>query len=184
METLLKAQETPISDTFIRHYLPNTQVITYEQLGNYSTITELLPNKKDAVVLLFLTAENFGHFCCILRNRNKILFFDSYKFRPDKQLLFIDKHERKQLNQEIPHLSYLLNQALKNGMMVTFSETQFQNINDPNIATCGRYCIAIIQYWFRTINPSLKGFYNYFKKLQEKYELTNDLLVSKIVPDY
>jgi hypothetical protein len=69
-------------------------------------------------------------------------------------------------------------------MMVTFSETQFQNINDPNIATCGRYCIAIIQYWFRTINPSLKGFYNYFKKLQEKYELTNDLLVSKIVPDY
>ena len=72
-------------------------LITYDEIPNYSNITELMGKGKKCV-LLYKTSENFGHWCCIYEHKGTIYFFDSYGFIPDEQLKFAQKQLRGGLN--------------------------------------------------------------------------------------
>ena len=61
--------EYALSDADIKNQLPpsGVRLIEYPQLKNYNSITELLPNKKDAVIILVqIKNKHNGHIYLIL----------------------------------------------------------------------------------------------------------------------
>jgi hypothetical protein len=172
----------PLSNDDIKKYLKNINIVNYSDLGNYQSINELLPKKMDAVVLFVkTTSHSSGHWCAILRNKNNIYYFDSYGLRVDKNLLFQkSKYIRKQLNQNIPHLSYLLNNALKDGFKVGFNEVKFQNDSKGfGAATCGRWVVYRILKHLEGYTPL--QFKKHIENLVEKYELAPDFIITKLI---
>jgi hypothetical protein len=172
----------PISNVDINKYLKNVNIVNYSDLGNYETITDLLPKQIDAVVLFVKTMSNsMGHFCSIMRNKNNIYYFDSYGLRVDKNLMFQkSKYIRKELDQNIPHLSYLFNQAIKNGFKIFFNEVKYQDDNKSfGSATCGRHSVYRILKHFEGYTPL--EYKKHIESLVEKYELKPDFIITKLI---
>ena len=172
----------PLTDSDIRKYIPDIKIVNYDDLSKVNSIVQLLPNKKDAFILIYESQPNVGHWVCVIREDKKIVFFDPYGYRPDKFLSFTPKNMRKVLNQEIPHLTLLLNEALDLGFKVFFNEFEFQNRNKPSTATCGRHVVGVIKYFASRRKPTLDKYHKLIMKLSKTHQLTPDLLISKLVP--
>lgn len=173
----------PLSSLDIKHYLgDNANVLVYDDLLEYDSIMQLLPKKKDFAVILFRTAEDYGHWITLIRNGNNILHYDPYGNRPDRIMEWNSAYMNRSLGQDFPQLSYLLNNALDEGFRVTFNETQYQKRSDHSFATCGRWCVSVNLYYLRNKNPTLKGFYDMIMQLCNAYELVPDLVITKIIP--
>ena len=147
-------------------------VMTYTQLANYDNIENVLgPNK--AVVLLYLTKWNYGHYTCLfLNSNNKLHYFDSYGDTPDYLLKYIPEYFREESLQKLPHLTYLL---WKCKYQIEYNDYKLQKMG-KNITTCGRWCII------RLLNKELsdKQFAENFinkKKPADKiiYEMTKNI---------
>lgn len=159
----------------------DVRILTYEQLGEYNSLSELLPKEHDGIIILFERKEGEGHWLALLRGSKKnVLFFDSLAYRPDKQLLWNSKATNKRLGQDTPHLTYLLNEGLKEGFKISFNETKFQD-EQKGFTTCGRWVSMILLYYKHNKNPTLKGFYNKIMDLSKKYELAPDLAITKFM---
>jgi len=171
----------PMSNEEIENY--GFRFLTYSDLSNYNSIVDLLPNKTyDSVIILVRTKINYGHFLCVVRLGNRILFFDSYGYRPDKKFYNTSEYMRRKINQDIPLMSYFLNEALDKGFKVSFSEYKFQ---DPDIEsnTCGRWCVLFCKYFKVNINKSIKDFICFVLNESKKYDnIDLNLLVSMLVP--
>lgn len=113
------------------------KVLTYPELIKYNSIEELLGNV-EAVIILYLTSKNYGHWCCLFKypNSNKIEFFDSYGLIIDDELAFVDDNFRVDNNMAYPHLTYLLT---KYDGPIEYNEFQLQDPNDTKSQTCGRH---------------------------------------------
>jgi len=175
MSNLYENAEISLSDLDVKQNLPNVKIVKYEELKNYNSIQELLPNKVDAIV----NRPNCGHWLAILRNINQIHFFDSYGYRPDKQLLWTEKYMRKELNQDFPFLSLLLNKAVDDGFKVSFNEVQYQK-KDDGINTCGRWVIYRIRDFLQN-RRTPQQFKKHIESLIKSYELIPDLIITKLV---
>lgn len=148
----------------------NVDIITYQELSKINDIDQLFNNVRN-VVILFETRDNYGHWCLIFKtNWNSIEFFDSYGFKPDAELKFIDSYFRLKNNMEYPHLTQLLLDSKYN---IEYNNHRLQS-KIGNINTCGRWVVC------RIILSDLNSdeFYNIFKKFKKKDEivlkLTND----------
>jgi hypothetical protein len=172
----------PLSDDDIRKAVPYAPIVRYEELAEYDSIEELLPESRSAIVLFVATeGPSSGHWCAVMRSDMNIYFFDSYGLRPDKNLLFAPRNLRKGLNQSKPHLSYLLNHALKTGFKISFNEVKYQSDN-VSIQTCGRWVVSRISFNKYEQNNEPE---NYKKLIQDKmksYEVFSDLLICLLVP--
>jgi hypothetical protein len=112
-------------------------LILYPDIKDIKNIQQLL-GKYNRCVILYLTSQNYGHWCCIfLDNNSELHFFDSYGIMPDCELKFIDNDERTELNQKVPYLSKLI---IKSGYITNYNNYKFQK-EDPNITSCGYHCI-------------------------------------------
>lgn len=112
-------------------------LVLYPDIKNIQNINELLGKYKRCVIL-YLTSQNYGHWCCIFLSKNKELhFFDSYGIMPDCELKFINNNERTILNQKIPYLSELI---LKSNYETNYNSYKFQKEKE-NITSCGYHCI-------------------------------------------
>lgn len=110
-------------------------VISYEDLHNLETLDSvLLPY--DAVVILYQTSEDFGHWVTLLRRGNTLEFYDSYGLKPDEELDLSNAfHKRVHEGKVVPHLSHLMKQ---DGYRVVYNKERLQkNLADVN--SCGRY---------------------------------------------
>jgi hypothetical protein len=178
---LYDASHYSLSDGDIKKYLGSgTKIIKYEELDKYNSITELLPNDKDFVVLLFEREPDVGHWVCVIRNKKSILYFDPYGNRVDKIMVWNSNYMNKKLGQDFPYLSWLLNKAVDDGFKVTFSEVKFQD-EKSNFTTCGRWVCSVCFYFMHNEHPTLRGFYNKIVDLGRKFELVPDLVVTKIM---
>lgn len=184
--TLLETANTPLSDEQIKQILGSKcRILKYSELGEYSSIEELLPNPKDYVIILSQQAEGMGHWVAITRANyggiSNFCQFDSFGYRVDKSLEWCPENLRNELGQDIPYLSYLFNKGLENKKFrMTFNSYPFQNrVND--YSTCGRWDVAWIQFVLKNKKPNIKGFYDYIKNLCKKFELTPDMLISKLI---
>lgn len=121
-----------------------TKILSYPELSEYNDIQDIL-KKYGNFVLLYLTAEDFGHWCCVIDhpNRGSIEFFDSYGIVPD--LEFKEIKNRKELGEGLNYLSYLL---LKSKKKIEYNSKQLQEYKN-GIATCGRHCI--VRIWAKNI---------------------------------
>jgi hypothetical protein len=112
--------------------------ISYDKLISVNDLDELL-DPYGSCLLLYLTDENYGHFCCLNKiNKNEVEFFDPYGIFVDNEFedFEIDEHFNKKKNQDRNYLSYLM---YKSPYKLSYNEHQFQKKND-DIKTCGRHC--------------------------------------------
>lgn len=119
-------------------------LLTYPELTNFDNIFDAMGEHK-ALVLLYMTKDNYGHWVCLFEHPNgKIEFFDSYGTIIDDQLKKISSNFRKVSNQEYPHLTYLL---YKSKRPVEYNHTPLQKKYKSKIdtvATCGRHvCVRL-----------------------------------------
>jgi len=106
---VIKTIHKALSDKDIRDILGDKcKIIKYSELSQYNTLSELLPDLVDYVVILYEEAHNSGHWVGLLKYNNIYDFFDSYALTPNRELLWLDLKTRQSLNERIPYLTNLL----------------------------------------------------------------------------
>jgi hypothetical protein len=171
-----KIKEYPLGDNEIKKYLPTVPVMKYSKLSNYKTIEELLPENKTYCILLYEWSPNVGHWVALLRYNDQYEYFDSYGNKLDDPLNWVDLGIRKELDQNIPYLTNLLK-----GKKILVNKIKYQK-EDPEIATCGRWCIfRILSNKNEDLN--LKEFHTFFKKIKKDLlnNNKNDNIISIII---
>jgi hypothetical protein len=121
------------NDELMKIIKNKANLLIYHQLEDYDNIDDVLGRHK-ACILLYETALNYGHWCCVFkRDAKTIEFFDPYGLVPDSELKWIPKNLRK--DGRYPHLSYLMyNSPYK----FIFNDHKLQKHND-DVSTCGRH---------------------------------------------
>lgn len=113
-----------------------SNLIQYPQLKDATNIDDVL-YPYGACIILYLTKQNYGHWTCIFKvNDDTIEHFDPYGLYIDEELSFkMDPYFRKIVNEDYPHLSYLLYHS---PYKLSFNQYQFQK-KLKEVATCGRH---------------------------------------------
>lgn len=131
-----------LSDTDIKRFLKNkTKIIQYSELNKYNNIDDLL-KPYGHVILLYMTAKNYGHWTLIMkREPNEIHFFDSYGYKPDEEFKFIDNEFRAASNQIYKKIVDMLYNSPYD---ITYNEYKLQgkSTKKQQISTCGRWCLG------------------------------------------
>lgn len=176
-----KTKKMPLSNYDIKNFLPNAKIITYDELKNYNSIDELLPNDKDYAIILYLNSENNGHWIAIMKNKDKkdktiIEYFDSYGQPIDEPLLWHNENHLEGLGVDDVYLTKLLN---KSRYKTVYNKVKYQNSNS-DIQTCGRFCI------FRLLNfilgdIDLPTFTKTMKQLKKDLKCPYDEIVSGFI---
>lgn len=166
-------REYALSDTDIRQILgDDISLLTYPDLANLNSIDECF-DKKGRCILLFLTqSANAGHWCCMMRKKKGIYFWDPYGEEPEAQKEYASKQLLKQLDEDSPYLTRLLRAS---GRPVYYNTHQYQKLKD-GISTCGRWCVARLLY-----APKSE---EYFKKVVDKSGLAGDDFVSALTANW
>lgn len=128
------------------------EVVAYHTLKKYNSIEQLL-SKHGAVILLYETKENYGHYTALhYDNTGNLEFFDSYGIPPDGEL----KYAEYNLDEGVPYLTRLLKKYDK---PINYNKVRLQRfIKDVN--TCGRWTSCRI----RMNQIPLTQFQQLFKK--------------------
>jgi hypothetical protein len=169
--------EEPMDDGDIRYYLPNAKIMRYRDLHPYKTLDELLTQPTDYVVLLYESSVNQGHWTCICRDGGKVMYFDSYGGKPDNPLRWSTIQKRRELGEEIPWLTGLLD---KTAMPVFFNDVDYQAVK-PGVSTCGAHCVFFLQQVLDH-GADLHSYWRLMQTLRAKEDLTYDQIVAKYVP--
>ena len=88
-------------------------VVKYSELTDYNTINDLLPNDKDFKIILIESKLNSGHWCCVMKYKNIIEYFNSYGTAPEYDFKFIPTRIKHLLGQGGCLLSKLLKTKIK-----------------------------------------------------------------------
>jgi hypothetical protein len=174
MANLSDILDYPLSNEDINALLePDTNIITYPMLKNYSNIQDIFDSQGRFMLLYPTENERTGHWVCLIDHGNSIEFFDPYGEGVDDALQYSGgMNRRRQLETDRPLLSNLLK---KSGKKVIYNKYPFQIEND-DIATCGRHCVMRLLHK----DKSLKEYANMIKKSG----LLPDEYVSKITHKY
>jgi hypothetical protein len=169
MDGLGRIKAYPLSDTDIRTLLgQDISIITYPELADMSDINECF-DKQGRCILLFLTSSpTSGHWCCLLRRKDGIEFFDPYGEPPDAQKKGADPALLLQMDSRQPYLSRLLRDT---DVPVHYNHHPFQK-EKSDVNTCGRH--SVIRCLFHKL--SLK---KYAKMIKDSGE-TPDNFVSRL----
>ena len=114
------------------------RIIAYEDLSGFLNIDQLL-QPHNAVIILYQTKKNYGHWVSILKYDNNIEFFDPYGFGVDEELEII---EHLHIRNEKPHLTELLNSSNYN---IIVNNKKLQKFAE-HINTCGRWCSLRVRF--------------------------------------
>ena len=110
-------------------------LLTYPQLAEYTDLDDALGPHK-ALILLYETKKNYGHWVCVFRrDKDTLEFFDPYGTVPDDELKDIDMNFRKVNNELKPHLLSLM---AKTGNKIIYNNFKLQKLEN-DINTCGRW---------------------------------------------
>ena len=171
---ILEAMNEPLSDRELLSLVEGkANLLTYDEFAKYDNIDAAL-GKYGALIILYLTDQNMGHWTCVFRNQDYDLeFFDSYGYKPDDEFAFIPEFFRAYYQQIKPHLSKLLYDS---GYGIIYNEHPLQSSEsflrgeDPP-STCG--------YWvacrLNARDKPLEQFVKPFLEVRKKH---------RIMPDY
>ena len=105
----------------------------YNDLERIHDIEDLFDNNNVCYILIETNRKNNGHYFCLIRRGKMIEQFDSYGIPIEEQKAFV----KPQLLDKNNHITRLL---LDSPYRVSYNEHEFQDYDDLNIATCGRWC--------------------------------------------
>ena len=150
---ILKAERFDLTGEDIHRITDGkTNIIDYPDLENVNNLEEVL-NPYGAVVLLYETKKNFGHWVCLLDMGNKNLeFFDPYGLKVDEELLLSDFHLRQHQGQPAPHLTALIEQG---GYNVVSNTKRLQKFLE-HTNTCGRWVSLRVRFRDSTLKEFIK----------------------------
>lgn len=149
-KVILSNENKDLTDTELRIITNNKcDIISYHELVNYNNIDDVLGEYK-AVIILYETSYNRGHFVCLhINEKNQLEFFDPYGMPVDKELNWAIYNNQ-------PYLSNLIDKS-----NYDFIENKIRlQVWNNHTNTCGRWCALRIV--FREVQ--LKEFQNYFKE--------------------
>jgi len=173
----------PLTDLDIKKYLPDTPIMSHQDLKNYNSIDQLLPNQKDDIIIIYEAKPQFGHWVLLSKYIDKdthkptIQYFDSYGNQVDEPLKWIDKKYENKID-DTPYLTKLLTNA-QNKYDIIYNSKDFQ-VEKDNIATCGRHCVLRAL----TILNDNQGLSDYIKMMNTLKQVTGfnyDDIVSAII---
>lgn len=146
----------------------NTNIVLYNNLGDYDTLSDLTGEKNNCVILYETNGKLVGHWVLLLYHpdRNTFEFFDSYGNTPD----YILYNGIGFYKGENPHLSQMI---LAEKRPVEYNDYPLQKLS-RDVATCGRWCYA--RYLFKSVD--IDTFIDFFK---EKQTFTPDQIVCLIM---
>lgn len=159
-------------------------IYMYHELYGHS-LKQVL--RKGAVFLLYLETQNYGHWVCLVRHGDLIIYFDPYGEYPDKPLGWSKPDSNKELGQMQP---YLLEKMMKTRVQkeyeFRYNTFPFQDIHNPSIATCGDHCVAFLNWVFRsTGTPTIEGYKKYLDQVKSQTGLsTYDQVVTYLFYDH
>ena len=134
------------------------RIMRYEDLIDIHTPEDLFQNKK-YVVMLYETRKNTGHWCLLIDRRFQgegVRFFDPYGIKIDNELSFVQPYYRQTLNEDMPHLSYILR-----SVKVSSNKYRYQRF-EKEVNTCGRHVITRLR--LDDMGFSDDHYYNLMKK--------------------
>jgi hypothetical protein len=133
-----KIQNYSFSNTDMKKLVEGkASIVSYPMLKKYKTIDQLL-GKNKAVIILYLTGPQYGHWTCLFKTNYKkptLCFFDPYGYSPDYQLRFNSPEKNIQLGQDRAFLSELLYNSKYD---VEYNNTRLQKLKKNN-NVCGRW---------------------------------------------
>jgi hypothetical protein len=172
--------ETPMGDDNIRQYLPGAKVLKYSELADIDNIEELLPRPKTYFFLLYEQSFNRGHFVVVNRyidnGKDTICFFCSYGSKIDAPLYWNSQGKNRELGQDQPYLSQLLQKSGKN---IQYNRVQYQSKKSP-VATCGAFATLWIKANMRD-NMNLQDFHDWISEIKEETGLSYDAIASNAI---
>lgn len=152
MEKIInKSEDVDLSGDDVRNLCRGeVEIVPYHTLDNYDSIENLL-SKFGAVILLYETRENFGHYVALFYNKdNDLEFFDSYGMKPDEELNYATYNDK----------AYLTD-LLKKYNKKIIANTEKLQVFKEDINTCGRW--TAMRIFFRK-EYSLREFVELFSK--------------------
>ena len=166
-------EHNSISDTEIRHYLPDAKIITYPELKDYTDIKQLLPTIGSYFILLYLDSVDSGHWTCLKRFKDGISVCCSYGTPIDGQLDWYSREIRQNMGEETPYLTNLVKMTNLN---VFYNDIRYQTNRNYNIVTCGRWCLSFILN-----DKTLKQYYKMMQKIKKDTGKSYDDIVSSTI---
>lgn len=146
------------------------RILTYPELLKYDDINKVLSPHK-CFIILYMSKKNYGHWCCVIKHKNKIEFFDPYgDYMPDDELENINKEFKKESNQDYPYLTYLL---YKSKYPIEYNNYNYQKY-DYDIRTCGRHCLVRASLK----NMELEEYNELMKKIKKDLKMSYDDIVT------
>jgi hypothetical protein len=169
MDGLGRVKDYPLSDTDIRKMLgDDISIMTYPDLNRVRSIDECFDAKGRCILLFLTTSPTEGHWCCMLRKKKGIEFFDPYGEAPEMQKNGVPISLLDQLNERQPRLTQLLKAS---GQPVFYNTCAFQK-ESQKISTCGRHCVVRCLYAPYSLEK--------YKSIIDKSKLSPDDFVSGV----
>jgi hypothetical protein len=168
----------PLDDKELRAVLGrHAKIVPYHKLSEYSSIDELLPKPKDAVVLLYENRPMDGHWIGLTKNNGEISFFDPYGEVIDKQLKYSNYSKQRVQGEGDTSLHNLLSTSK---LPVYFNDYKYQR-DGGGVNTCGRHVVNFIRY---NLNEGLdlEDYNEMMMKTHKQTGLPFDELIAKMVP--
>ena len=152
----------PLSDKDLQK-LHSGKFFIYNDLERINNIEDLFDNRDICYILIETNRKNNGHYFCLIRRGNMIEQFDSYGIPIEEQKAFV----KPELLDKDNHITRLL---LDSPYMVSYNEHEFQDYDDLNIATCGRWC-------------ALRAIYRHLPLGKFKDMVVRECVRMKVMPD-
>jgi hypothetical protein len=172
-----KVIATPLSDSDIHDYLPNSNIIKYSDLSKYPTLNDLLPEVKSFCFILYEDSPNKGHWTVVSKPKDDLVeYFDSYGGVPDAPLKWTPKERRVGLGEGKELLSYLFNKCPE---QVVYNKIDYQN-EGQEVNDCGRWCILRTLKMIKGLD--LNQFHKFVKEQAKMMKAPFDVVVSKLIP--
>lgn len=170
--SLEEVKDYPLSDGDIRTILgDDIRIMTYPELKHMRSIDECFDKKGRCIILFLTSSPTEGHWCCMLKKKRGIEFFDPYGEKPEAQKDGVPKGRLEQLDERQPYLTKLLRAS---GRPVFYNTHDFQK-DSADINTCGRHCVVRCLYGPYSIQK--------YKRIIDSSGLSPDDFVSGITYD-
>jgi hypothetical protein len=166
MKSIDELIKTPLSLQQVKRRLPGTKVMEYPDFAMMKT----LPEK---CVYLFLTSDNYGHFCAVMRRGNAVELFDSYGLPPEGEHAFVSREMLDHLKERD---DLILNICKENGWNVLHNKKRLQEWKGSE--TCGRHCIERI----RQFDTPIQDYVKWLTGIAKSAKTTPDAVVCYMVP--
>lgn len=167
----------PLGDDDIRNFYPNAKIILNGDLYKYNDINDILKYNPDFVIILFRNSKNEGHWILLSKYNNNIEYFDSYGYPISHPINWLKNENERDELKEYDYLNDLLN---KSGYNIIVNKYPFQDRNNLNIATCGRWVLLrALTIIYKKL--SLKNFTKIIKDIKNKSKLSYDNIISDIL---